>query len=273
MGISYILLIIISHFIVDFVFQGDKIIALRFPKSNNKNALSSTIKGNLIHSLQHMMGAMILVYLFCGYVQASMPFFEIFIISTMHFFIDEIKSYLILHKNHLKHNIGIFLVDQFLHMAVIVIIICKNKASFSLVLFNLININNQFSIENKVLWVILMVIIATYATGVFIKIFIKHLEVSNKTVINTTDKIIKSKTEINGARNGGFIIGVLERVFIVISICLVQPTMIGFVLAVKSVARFKKMEDESFAEYFIIGTLISFISAIFCGLAIKIVIS
>ena len=45
--------------------------------------------------------------------------------------------------------------------------------------------------------------------------------------------------------------------------------MIGFILTIKSVVRFKKLSNDSFAEYFIIGTFLSFIPAILCGVIIK----
>ena len=77
--------------------------------------------------------------------------------------------------------------------------------------------------------------------------------------------IINNAIRNSGAKNGGFIIGILERTFILVIMILNQPSIIGFVLAVKSVARFKKLEDENFAEYFIIGTFISFIIAIIGG--------
>lgn len=48
-----------------------------------------------------------------------------------------------------------------------------------------------------------------------------------------------------------------------------MPLVIGFILTVKSVARLKKFDDDRFVEIFIIGSFISFISAIIIGYIIK----
>lgn len=79
----------------------------------------------------------------------------------------------------------------------------------------------------------------------------------------------------NLAREAVNIIGILERLFIICAIVLgiAQNTqmvqIIGFVLATKSVARFKEFDDRDFVEYFIIGSFISFTSAILIGVAIR----
>ena len=54
-----------------------------------------------------------------------------------------------------------------------------------------------------------------------------------------------------------------------IVIAIGEPSMVGFALTAKSIARFKKLDDSSFAEYFLIGTFISFILAIAGGIAIS----
>ena len=39
----------------------------------------------------------------------------------------------------------------------------------------------------------------------------------------------------------------------------------GLVLAAKSVARFKRMDDQAFAEVYLVGTMTSVLVAIVCG--------
>ena len=48
-----------------------------------------------------------------------------------------------------------------------------------------------------------------------------------------------------------------------------QEGLIGFLLAVKSIARFKKFNDDCFIEYFIIGSSISLLAAIVAGWVIR----
>ena len=58
-------------------------------------------------------------------------------------------------------------------------------------------------------------------------------------------------------RNAGLYIGWLERFLIVTAVVLRSPTLIGLILTGKSIARFPEMREPKFAEYFLIGTLLS----------------
>jgi hypothetical protein len=66
--------------------------------------------------------------------------------------------------------------------------------------------------------------------------------------------------------NAGLYIGWLERLLIVTAVVLRSPTLIGLILTAKSIARFPEMKESKFAEYFLIGTLLSVIIALFGGL-------
>jgi hypothetical protein len=64
-------------------------------------------------------------------------------------------------------------------------------------------------------------------------------------------------------KRAGAVIGFLERVLIVIFLSLQQFAAIGFVLTAKSIVRFDRItKDKEFAEYYLIGTLSSFIFAL-----------
>jgi len=55
----------------------------------------------------------------------------------------------------------------------------------------------------------------------------------------------------------GRIIGILERVIIFLLVLNAQYSALGFVLAAKTLARSKNFEQRDFAEYFLVGTLLS----------------
>ena len=55
----------------------------------------------------------------------------------------------------------------------------------------------------------------------------------------------------------GATIGVLERLLIVMFVLTGQLAAIGFVIAAKTLARFKQLDDRGFAEYYLLGTLAS----------------
>lgn len=80
-------------------------------------------------------------------------------------------------------------------------------------------------------------------------------------------------TTFQGLSLAGTWIGYMERVIILTFILLGQYSAIGFLIAAKSIFRFSgKVDDESGhkqAEYILIGTLMSFLLAIFIGLAAR----
>ena len=55
----------------------------------------------------------------------------------------------------------------------------------------------------------------------------------------------------------GSTIGVLERILIVVFVLTGTDVAIGFVVAAKTLARFKLLDDRAFAEYYLLGTLAS----------------
>jgi hypothetical protein len=65
--------------------------------------------------------------------------------------------------------------------------------------------------------------------------------------------------KIQGLKNGGRLIGLLERAMIFMLILVGYPAGIGFLVAAKSILRFgETREDQQLAEYVLIGTLLSF---------------
>ncbi|MCP5020346.1 MAG: DUF3307 domain-containing protein [bacterium] len=59
----------------------------------------------------------------------------------------------------------------------------------------------------------------------------------------------------------GTMIGILERLIIVTLVWQGEWGAMGFVLAGKSIARYKELEEKSFAEIYLVGTLTSFLVA------------
>jgi hypothetical protein len=55
----------------------------------------------------------------------------------------------------------------------------------------------------------------------------------------------------------GEAIGVLERILIVTLVLTGAEAAVGLVIAAKTLARFKQLDDRSFAEYYLLGTLAS----------------
>lgn len=110
-----------------------------------------------------------------------------------------------------------------------------------------------------VIWVILTgVLFVTFPTSIIIQQF-----------MHSWSQQFESNDD-GTLRGAGTYIGILERFFIIIAILSSNLSVIGFLLAAKSVFRFgdlSRSEDRKLTEYILIGTLLSFLIAILTGLA------
>ncbi len=66
-------------------------------------------------------------------------------------------------------------------------------------------------------------------------------------------------------QNAGLYIGWLERFLVMTALLLQSPAMVGLIFTAKSIARYPEFKSERFAEYFLIGTLLSLSLAILGG--------
>jgi len=74
-------------------------------------------------------------------------------------------------------------------------------------------------------------------------------------------------------RHRGSTIGILERILIVVFVLTGSEAAIGFVVAAKTLARFRLLDDRDFAEYYLLGTLASVAVAIITGLIARAALS
>lgn len=69
------------------------------------------------------------------------------------------------------------------------------------------------------------------------------------------------QTPAKAPRVGAYI-GMLERALVLSFLLFEAHAAAGFVVAAKSIARFKKLEQQPFAEYYLVGTLLSMVVAL-----------
>ena len=92
---------------------------------------------------------------------------------------------------------------------------------------------------------------------------------------NILIKLILEKYQVgesescNNIKNAGALIGNLERILTIVFVLLGQFEAIGFIVAAKSILRFKDT-DTAKTEYVLAGTFLSFVIAILCGLMARI---
>jgi hypothetical protein len=70
----------------------------------------------------------------------------------------------------------------------------------------------------------------------------------------------------NEMQNAGLYIGWLERFLVLTALVLHSPATVGLILTAKSIARYPEFKSVRFAEYFLIGTLLSVSLGIVGGL-------
>lgn len=289
-------LLIVSHVLTDFYFQGEYIAKF---KKEKKRIL-------LLHAFIFFVVSFILTIFF-----TNSRFVIILILSVLHYLTDLLKikydskdvSYTekflgkmscllkIDYTPNLQNNkkkLMSFLVDQFAHISYIVIIyvlIFKFNIVFNetyiAVSNSLIDSYPFLTKMNNFLWtkfIILLSIVLFMINGgtVILQSIFENKPTSKidclnySEIIRVDNKSVATNNNL-GLKNGQFI-GILERIIVFFLVVNQNYTAIAFVITAKSIARFKKFEnDELFSEYYLIGTLTSFLIAISCGILFLIV--
>jgi hypothetical protein len=158
------------------------------------------------------------------------------VIFASHFIIDYFKS-------KFKDNIPVFIADQALHIIVLLVLAFLTP-------------NGQLNLNYVNFWIYTTgLVIVTNPAGILIGKFLKIV-------------IPEKNNPVNMDASGW--IGILERTLIVIFVTTNQFSAIGFLIAAKSVFRFGEAKEggNKKAEYFLLGTLVSFTLAIIAGLGI-----
>jgi hypothetical protein len=281
-----LLCLILAHLIADFYLQTDNMV-----KAKLKN-----IKKHMLH--HSIMNAVVLT----GFWLHSFHFenittnllFPFLLIVLTHFVIDISKIMLldtikITNEENLK-RLSFFLFDQFLHLCVILL---TGYLFFEVDLDRierLLQNHQEISIVNSFLFIIIIIILATTVSGHMIRILLGTLpnqlltfegKYSFKNDRNEAQmtNIVRGKTSLTeeyhytlftkNDLSRGKIIGYIERLLVLLLTFYSAYPAIGFIVAAKSIARFKQMDDRNWAEYFLLGTLTSMFIGILFGILIR----
>ena len=107
---------------------------------------------------------------------------------------------------------------------------------------------------NKILLALVVYVAVIFGAGYLIRFLTKPLM--------RDLKLNESQAQLS---NAGMFIGWLERFLILSALFEHSPATAGLILAAKSIARYPEFKREQFAEYFLIGTLLSISAAIIGG--------
>lgn len=235
---SVLLLFLIGHLLGDFYLQ------------SNKLALAKDVSFKQL--LKHGF-----IYL-CSMLIVVIPVFNVelvscaVVISLIHFIIDFIKYLMKTMKpsfSQVKYDYNFYLLDQFAHIVTIILvwIILYLFSKYPIQYLNIIQFiinDTDLDIVNLLSWLFILLLIT------------KPFSITIKKVLYCY-RPINSEIE-DGHANAGALIGILERLIILLFLSVGQYSAIGFVLTAKSIARYNKIADDPmFSEYYLLGTLLS----------------
>jgi len=228
--LALLLRLLIAHLLGDFLLQRKSWINDKFTK-----------KWISIPLYLHILIIGVLTYLFSGHFN---NFWIPAVVMVTHYFTDVWKS-------HKGDDLRFFLIDQFIHIFIILIawyLYVMPKIDLIALLTAILN-------NPKILTFILTYIFVIWPAGYLIAKITKPWQ----------QQIEGNK----GLKDAGRWIGMIERILILTFVLINQFTGIGFLIAAKSILRFsdiKNPDDRKEAEYILLGTMVSFIVAIFAGL-------
>lgn len=239
-----IFLLIIGHLIADFYLQSSKM-------AENKKTSFKTL---LAHSVVYLFVFAIVDFAF---LQATTAMWTTLIIAVSHFVLDFARTK---KDSNCKSNKSLFitfLIDQVLHLAVIIVTYCLfgllSKGNF---VYEYCEANSNFI---QILAYGLLFVVLLNPTSVFIKKMFAFL--------------FKEDPNNEPGNNAGNVIGKLERTIAAVLLLCNQFAAIGLVLTAKSIARFKQLEDKNFAERYLIGTLLSLTVSLTLTIVLKTIFS
>lgn len=233
-------LLMIPHILGDFYFQSN------IMASKKRNEL----KWVVIHSFIYG----IVTLLFYGLIFKTFNYYFLLLLIIAHALIDFLKYCFFSNSC----SVGTFIFDQLLHLLTIFIIAFYSYDNGCIPVFKTY-LMRMFAVVNyshkDLFSIFLKLLLLHKPTNIFISLFMKPYKIDDTDAENDDD--IKA----------GRIIGTLERIIMMFFIDINQYSSIGLVLTAKSIARYDKIsKKQNFAEYYLLGTLLSTISILVISL-------
>ena len=219
---------IIAHIGADYFFQ------------TNTRAKDKNEKG---FKSRYLIGHILIVFLLSWILSFQLEFVVAAgIIAITHYFIDGCKPWLMKRKSVGRYA---FFIDQLLHLTILFVVVFLFSEYHGIqTLFSIAPTPNDA-------YIALAYLLCLKPTNVLIK-----------EVFYTAQLEIVSENELP---NAGKLIGILERLLTLTFILIDQFEAVGFLIAAKSVLRYR--DDETLkTEYVLIGTMLSFGVAVVLGI-------
>lgn len=229
--------LLLCHILGDFVLQTKRLVQQR----------SQDLRYLLLHIAIH---AALLALVFCTsldlYGQAL-----IFVVCS-HLAIDSMKIWW--ERKYPFHPTRLFVLDQLLHVGVLVAVVVYIYGIPEGLIAQLLS--------EKSLLYLTAFLLAAWVCPIFLRIFFTKWTKQQEFVAKQQQSLV----------DAGMLIGIMERLIIILFIQVSFLSGIGFLLAAKSIFRFGDLtnaKDTKYTEYILVGTLASFLLAIVIGYGLR----
>ena len=249
MFLRTLLAVYLGHLAADFVFQTGRLV---------DGKLRGRPSAYLLHGLIHYLSAILLVGFFIpGAIVALRTHLVIAALALVHLLIDFAKVRLTA-KRVIAGGAGSYLADQFVHLLTVFLAawLLSPGVPFTALAGPLQASRN---LGNKFLAVPVVYLGVIFGGGYLIRLLTRSLTESVK-----DEELAKAGEQL---QNAGLYIGWLERFLILTAMLLQSPAAVGLILTAKAITRYPEFKSARFAEYVLIGTLLSvslaFVGAVF----------
>jgi hypothetical protein len=173
--------------------------------------------------------------------------------AAVHLLIDKLKHRMTQRKL-VPDNWITFVLDQLLHLIVLAITAVILTGTHFGELMPALQLSA--SAKARILEVSIVYVAVLFGGGYLIRYLTKGL---------AKGVGAESRTQLG---NAGLYVGWIERFLIVTAIAMQSPVLVGLILTGKSIARFPEFKEAKFAEYFLIGTMLSVSLSVLGGIAL-----
>jgi hypothetical protein len=237
----------LAHVLADFLFQSDRVVATK---------KVGRWRGYLTHGMTHYGAILAVVLLMNPRLLATWTFEGVVLaLCLVHLLLDWAKLALV-NARKIRDDVWSFTVDQALHLATVTgAVLLVTRPPWQSLTAYLVKVQ---SAQDKILLVAVIYVVVVFGGGYFVRYLILPLWKENPG---------EPAQEHDEVVNAGLYIGWLERFLVLTAIFLQSPGTVGLIFAAKSIARYPELKSPGrFAEYFLIGTLLSISIAIIGGI-------
>lgn len=241
------LAIYVAHLLADFVFQTHRLVE---QKKRGK------FFAYFVHGLTHYLSAIILVSFFLAGSGLSLRTHAVILALTLVHLLIDLAKIRLTQKTILNDGANAYVADQLLHFASVALAAWLLAPGLPLTEVAA-PLGQGRALPTKLLFIPVIYLGVIFGGGYLIRALTRPLAKS----------INLEQPEKGGEpmQNAGLYIGWLERFLLLTALLLQSPGTAGLILAAKAIARYPEFKSEHFAEYFLIGTLLSFSIAVLGG--------